>query len=74
MWWGCANTCRLGQRVEGFAVDTWQAGQWQPLTGGSSIGARRLLRTAETITDAVRLRITQAAACPALSEFGIVAV
>ena len=61
----------LGQRVEGFVVDTWQAGQWQPLAGGSSIGARRLLRTAETITDAVRLRITQAAACPALSELGL---
>ena len=61
----------LGQRVEGFAVDTGQAGQWHPLAGGSSIGARRLLRTAETITDAVRLRITQAAACPALSEFGL---
>ena len=61
----------LGQRVEGFTVDTWQAGQWQPLASGCSIGARRLLRTTETITDAVRLRITQAAACPALSEFGL---
>ena len=61
----------LGQRVEGFAVDTWQAGQWQPLASGSSIGARRLLRTTETITNAVRLRITQAAACPALTELGL---
>ena len=61
----------LGQRVEGFTLDTWQAGQWLPLANGSSIGARRLLRTTETITDAVRLRITQAAACPALSEFGL---
>ncbi len=61
----------LGQRVEGFAVDSWQAGQWQPLVSGSSIGARRLLRTPQTITNAVRLRITQAAACPALSELGL---
>ena len=61
----------LGQRVEGFAVDTWQDGRWQPLTSGSSIGARRLLHTTETITTAVRLHITQAAACPALTEFGL---
>jgi alpha-L-fucosidase len=61
----------LGQRVEGFEVDTWQGGQWQPLTSGSSIGPRRLLRTPQTITDAVRLRITQAAACPALTEIGL---
>lgn len=61
----------LGQRVEGFAVDAWQGGQWQPLASGSSIGARRLLRTSEAVTHAVRLRITRAAACPALSEVGL---
>jgi alpha-L-fucosidase len=63
----------LGQRVESFALDTWQSGTWQPLEAacGTSIGARRLLRTPVTTTTAVRLRITQSSACPALSEFGL---
>jgi alpha-L-fucosidase len=63
----------LGQRVEGFALDTWQSGAWQPLDAayGTSIGPRRLLRTPDVTTTAVRLRITQACACPALSELGL---
>ncbi len=61
----------LGQRVSAFSFDTWQAGGWQPLASGTSIGSRRLLRTPITTTTALRLRITQSAACPALSELGI---
>jgi alpha-L-fucosidase len=62
----------LGQRVDAFALDSWEAGQWHEFIHGTSIGNRRLLRTPSPIlTQKVRLRITQAAACPALSEFGL---
>jgi len=61
----------LGQRISAFAIDTWQTGGWQPLTGGTSIGARRLLRTPTITTATLRLRITQSAACPALSTLGL---
>jgi alpha-L-fucosidase len=61
----------LGQRVAAFAVDALVDGQWQEISRGTSIGARRLLRTADIETARVRLRITDAAVCPAVSEMGL---
>ncbi|HYG34967.1 MAG TPA: alpha-L-fucosidase [Clostridia bacterium] len=63
----------LGQRVEAFALDQWQGGQWVEFAKGTSIGNRRLIRGNPITTEKVRLRITQAPVCPALSEFGIFA-
>lgn len=63
---------RLGQRVEKFEVEAWQNGAWQKIATGTSIGANRLLRLPETIqTTQVRVRITQAPASIALSDFGL---
>ena len=62
---------KLGHRVDGFAVDTWQDGEWREYAKGQSIGACRLLRGARIKTDRVRLRITAAAACPCISDFGL---
>lgn len=62
----------LGQRLEAFAVDRWQDGEWVECARGTSVGNRRLLRLGKPIqTERMRLRITQAAACPALSAFGL---
>ena len=63
----------LGQRVEAFAVDVWQAGGWQEFARGTSIGNLRLVRGGFVTTDKVRLRITQAPVCPAIAEFGLFA-
>jgi len=63
----------LGQRIEAFALEQWQGGQWKEFARGTSIGNRRLVRGTYVTTDKVRLRITQAAVCPALSEFGLYA-
>ena len=63
----------LGQRVEGFAVDQWQNGQWTEFAKGTSIGNHRLLRGDFVTTEKVRLRITQAPVCPALAELGLFA-
>ena len=63
----------LGQRVEAFAIDRWEDGRWQEFGRGTSIGNRRLLRGAAVTTDRVRLRITRASVCPALSEVGLFA-
>ena len=63
----------LGQRVEGFAVDSWQDGHWAQFAKGTSIGNHRLVRGELVTSDRVRLRITQAPVCPALSEFGLYA-
>src|SRR5579859_5520608 len=61
----------LGQRIEAFALDQWKDGQWTEFAKGTSIGNHRLVRGETIRTDKVRLRITQAPVCPALSEFGL---
>jgi alpha-L-fucosidase len=62
----------LGQRIEEFEIDRWIDNKWEAFGQATSIGACRLIRTADDITTTrVRLRITQSAACPALSEFGL---
>ncbi len=62
----------LGQRIDAFALDAWQDGKWTAFAAGTSVGNCRLIRTAADITTTrVRLRITQAAACPCVSEFGL---
>jgi alpha-L-fucosidase len=61
----------LGQRVDAFGLDQWVDGKWVEFASGSSIGNRRLVRVPAVTTDKVRLRVTQAAVAPALSEFGL---
>jgi len=63
----------LGQRIDAFALDQWHDGQWVEFAKGTSIGNHRLIRGGYVTTDKVRLRITRAAACPALAEFGLYA-
>jgi len=63
----------LGQRIEAFALDQWQEGQWKEFATGTSIGNRRLIRGDFITTSKVRLRITQAPVCPAISEIGLFA-
>lgn len=59
----------LGERVDEWALDAWQSGQWKTFARGSGIGMRRLWR-GEPVTGAkIRLRIVTAAACPAIAEF-----
>jgi alpha-L-fucosidase len=63
----------LGQRVERFALDAWTGSAWHELASGTSIGPQRILKTAPITTSRVRLRITQASACPAISELSLFA-
>jgi alpha-L-fucosidase len=65
---------KLGQRVEAFAIDAWQDGAWKEIAAATSIGANRLLRMpANVTTTKVRLRITKAPVCVAISDFGLFA-
>jgi len=61
----------LGQRVSGFALDAWTDRGWVEFATGTSIGNRRLIRGNSFTTTKVRLRITKAVACPALSELAL---
>ncbi|MBV8810327.1 MAG: alpha-L-fucosidase [Acidobacteriaceae bacterium] len=63
---------RLGQRVDSFMVEVWTEGNWSRFGEGTSIGSCRIVGAqAPVTTTRVRLRITKAAVCPALSEFGL---
>ncbi len=63
---------RLGQRVDAFAIHEARGDGWSPAAEATSIGACRIIRAPQAITASrVRLRVTHAAACPALSDFGL---
>ena len=68
---GLRECLPLGQRIEGFGLDRWHEGQWVEFAKGTSIGNLKLIRSGEITTEKVRLRITDAPVCPALSEFGL---
>lgn len=61
----------LGQRVDSFALDSWEDGKWTEFATATSIGNQRLLQTRTITSSKVRLRITKAAVCPAISEVGL---
>ncbi|MCP5517102.1 MAG: alpha-L-fucosidase [Verrucomicrobiales bacterium] len=58
----------LGQRVEGFALDYWEEGQWREFCSGQTIGNQRLVRSKAVTSERLRLRITESSADLALSE------
>lgn len=64
---------KLGQRIREWAVDIKQNGQWVEYAKGEAIGANRLIRGDKVSTDAVRIRIMNAAAAPCLGEVGLYA-
>jgi alpha-L-fucosidase len=63
----------LGQRVEAFALDVWTDGGWREVARGTSIGNARFLRVGPVTTSRLRLRVTKAAACPAIAELALFA-
>ena len=69
----CASICRWASESKALRFDRWQDGQWIEFASGTSIGNCRLVRSKPITTAKIRLRITQAAACPALSELSLFA-
>lgn len=61
----------LGQRIDSVALDFWNNDKWEEFTKATSIGNQRLVRSKDITTSKVRLRVTQAAACPAISEISL---
>ena len=61
----------LGQRVISINVDMWRAGGWQEFGRATSIGNCRLIRGPRVSTNAVRVHMTGASVCPALSEVAL---
>ena len=60
----------LGQRVAAFEVE-WRdtEGKWQPLVSGTTVSFSKILRTPTVETDALKLKIMAALACPCITCF-----
>ena len=61
----------LGQRVAAFAIDVQSEDGWQEIASATTIGARRILIVPDTTSDKLRVRITDAQACPLLSTIEV---
>jgi alpha-L-fucosidase len=68
---GLRENPALGQRVDRFAIDVERDGTWRECARACAIGNRRLLRIEPCTVRRVRLRILEAAACPAVVEFAL---
>lgn len=59
---------RLGQRVKSFTVEAWKDGAWKKITEGTTIGYKRILKFDPVETSKIRVNITDAKACPVISN------
>jgi len=58
---------KLGQRVKGFTIEAWTNNTWQEVARGTTVGYKRILKLDPVTTGKLRIRITDAKACPVLS-------
>jgi alpha-L-fucosidase len=60
------------QRIESFAVDTWNGSNWTTADQQTTVGHKRLLRLRSPVTTSqVRIRITGSRLEPTLAEVGL---
>ena len=60
-----------GQRVERFVLECWIDNKWKKITGGTTIGYKRILRFDPVKCEKVRLTIMESRDTPLISELGI---
>ena len=58
----------LGQRIKSFVIEIKQDNHWVAIDTGTTIGYKRILRLEDISTNAVRLTILDAKACPTISN------
>jgi alpha-L-fucosidase len=66
-----AECLGVGQRVERFALDVRDGGDWRQVAGATVIGYKRLLRFPAVTSSKVRVRFLESRVCPTLSRFGL---
>ena len=61
---------QLGERVAAFSIEyRTPSGEWEKLIDDTTISFRKILRTETVETNALKLKITNALACPCIQEF-----
>lgn len=58
----------LGQRVKSFRVEVWHNNQWETVSETTTIGYKRILKLDPVTTAKIRVTVTDAKACPVLSN------
>ena len=61
----------LGQRVKKFSVRAWNGKEFETVTGGTTVGYKRILRFPVVKTNRVRIVIEESKAPPTISTVGI---
>jgi alpha-L-fucosidase len=60
-----------GQRIEKFALDLYEGGEWKQIAEGTTIGYKRLLKFTPVRASLLRLRILSSRSNPMISELGL---
>lgn len=61
-----------GQRIESFAIDTWDGAQWNEVTTATTVGHKRLVRlNSPATTSRVRVRILSSRLEPSILKLGL---
>ncbi len=64
---------RCGQRVERFALDVRERGEWKEAAAGTVIGHKRIISFGPVETDALRIRILDARVAPTVRSVNVYA-
>lgn len=62
---------RLGQRVKAFTLEALVDGGWQEVANATTIGYKRILVFPGVTATKIRFNITNAKACPVISNIGV---
>ena len=62
---------KLGQRVKSFSVEVYKDGRWTKVADETTIGHKRILKIEPVKTNKVKINITDARACLAISEIAL---
>ena len=63
---------RLGQRIEAVTVEAMDSGTWKQIASATSIGPRRIIKLEAPVSATqMRLKVTETAAEPVISEFAL---
>ncbi len=62
---------KLGQRVKGFTVEVWKDNAWHNVATATTIGYKRILKIDPVQTNKIRVSITDAKACPLISNVAV---
>ena len=62
---------KLGQRVAAFTVSVWEDGAWKEVQNQTTIGHKRILKLNGVETSKLKIVITEALACPLISNIEV---